>query len=98
MKLYNPLDDWLCDFNYDRNLCHEANFGVSKMYMANNQPFLKLKRRSGKEVTNVMDFLQSHWNKLFWLVVNMVRLSFWALRPNLKAVFLSKFVGPFEDK
>jgi len=95
--LNNAWNDWLNDLNYDRNLCHEANFGLSQMCLINNQPFMKLKRRNGKEIIDIMGFLQVHWNKLFWLVENMIRLSFWTLKPHLKAIFLSEFVSPFDN-
>ena len=89
--LNNAWDDWLEDFNSDRNQHHESNITLSYMTMIDNQPRLTLKRRSGEEVTDVIDYLQTHWKKVFWLIENMIRLSFCALRPHLKIIFCAKF-------
>lgn len=96
--LNNAWNNWLRDFNDDRNLHHEANFGLSGMSLVNDKPFLKLTRRNGDEITEVMDYLADHWNKVFWLIENMIRLSFCALRPDLKIIFTAKFKSWLNDE
>lgn len=94
-KVWN---DWLGDFNHDRNLHHEANFELSGMSIVDSKPFLKLTRRNGDEITDVMGYLTIHWNKIFWLIENMIRLSFCALRPDLKIIFTSEFKSWLNDE
>ncbi len=96
--LNKAWNDWLGDFNHDRNLHHEANFELSGMSIVDSKPFLKLTRRNGDEITDVMGYLTIHWNKIFWLIENMIRLSFCALRPDLKIIFTSEFKSWLNDE
>jgi len=89
--LENAWNEWLEKFNDDRNLHHEKNFGLSLISLIDGKPHLVLSRRDGTKTADVLDYLVTHWNKLFWLIENMIRLSFWALRPDRKIFFFSQF-------
>jgi hypothetical protein len=90
-------NEWLKDFIDDRNWHHEENLGLSPMYIQNQQPFMKLTRRNGEEVTDVLTYLRFHYNKVFHLIEYLMRLSFCAVNPAWRVIYLSDFVSPFEN-
>jgi hypothetical protein len=87
--------EWLKDFIDDRNLHHEKNIGLSSMSVVNGHPFIKLTRRNGKIVTDIIAYLQYHYNKLFHLIEYLMRFSFCAINPAWKVVYLSEWTSSF---
>lgn len=89
-------NEWLKDFIDDRNWHHEKNLELSHMYIEDNRLFLKLTRWNSKEVVDVVAYLRFHYNKVFRLIVNLIRLSFCAINPSWSVVYLSEMINPLE--
>jgi thioredoxin-related protein len=89
-------EEWLKDFVDDRNLHHEKNIGLSSISIVNGQPFMKLTRRNGQEVTDILGYLRYHYNKVFSLIEYLIRMSFCALNPEWKLVYLSEWANPLD--